>query len=150
MSEQDPIKVFVTHRFEEQADYLRVFEYLESVEKFFYRNLSNIENMPSGGTEIVKEELRNQIRDAEVVVLPVGVFEGNTDLMRFQMDVALAFKIPILAIQSFGSTMVMPKEILEDAVDVVDWNERAIVDGIRKHGRGEDTQRWEVVEFTLD
>jgi hypothetical protein len=35
VSEKNPIKVFVTHTFEESDDYLRVFEFLESVDRFY-------------------------------------------------------------------------------------------------------------------
>jgi len=38
MSQRDPIRVFVTHSFEESDDYTRVFEYLESARNFYYRN----------------------------------------------------------------------------------------------------------------
>jgi hypothetical protein len=36
VSESNPIRVFVTHAFQETDDYLRVFEFLESVDRFFY------------------------------------------------------------------------------------------------------------------
>jgi len=35
VSESDPIRVFVTHTFQENIDYLRVFEFLESMDSFF-------------------------------------------------------------------------------------------------------------------
>ena len=35
MSQRDPIRVFVTHCFEEVDDYLRVFEYIESAQNFY-------------------------------------------------------------------------------------------------------------------
>ena len=35
MSEDNPIRVFLTHNFKESVDYLRVFEFLESVDRFF-------------------------------------------------------------------------------------------------------------------
>jgi hypothetical protein len=34
MSQRDPIRVFVTHCFEESEDYVRAFEYLESARNF--------------------------------------------------------------------------------------------------------------------
>ena len=38
MSQANPIRLFVTHIWEDSDDYLRVFEYLESARNFFYRN----------------------------------------------------------------------------------------------------------------
>ena len=40
MSQANPIRLFVTHAWEPDDDYLRVFEYLESARNFFYRNFS--------------------------------------------------------------------------------------------------------------
>ena len=66
VSETNPIKVFVTHTFEESDDYMRVFEFLESVERFYYLNVAKPENMPSeGGLEAVKDELIQQSRELE-------------------------------------------------------------------------------------
>ncbi len=50
MSEKNPIRVFVTHNFEEGDDYLRVFEFLESDDRFYYLNISKPENAPADGT----------------------------------------------------------------------------------------------------
>ncbi len=41
MSQADPLRLFVTHAWENSDDYLRVFEYLESARNFFYRNYSS-------------------------------------------------------------------------------------------------------------
>ena len=38
VSEQDPIRVFVTHLFQEDEDFQRVFEYLESRDNFYYHS----------------------------------------------------------------------------------------------------------------
>ena len=35
MSESNPIRLYVTHAFDEGGDYLRVFEFLESARDFF-------------------------------------------------------------------------------------------------------------------
>ncbi len=49
VSENNPIRVFVTHMFEEVDDYLRVFEFLESVDRFYYVNVSKPDNVPEEG-----------------------------------------------------------------------------------------------------
>jgi len=151
MSENNPIRIYVAHLFEETPDYQRVFEYLESRDNFFYLNTAEPDNMPaSGGTAAIREELRKQITRAEILVLPASLYADNADLVDFQMDVAGANGIPILGIKSFGGTVIIAKTILDRARDVVSWNDREIVDGIRKHARGEDTSQWEVIEFDMD
>ena len=150
MSDASPIRVFVSHLFEKHPDYLRVFEYLESRDKFLYLNFSDPEKLPGGGKEGLKDELRSQIKSAEVMVLPVSIYEMNRDLVTFQMDCAGAFSKPIIGVKSFGETVVIQKIILERAADVVDWDARSLVDAIRHHARHENTARWDIVEFKLD
>lgn len=151
MSEQNPYRVFVAHLFQDDEDYQRVFEYLESRDNFFYLNSSDLSRAPAdGGLEAIKEELRNQIKPAEVVMVPITIFESNPDLVLFQMDVAQAFGKPIIALQSFGDTVAIQKDIIDRCVDIVEWNERAMIDSIKRHGRNEDTSQWEVIEFELD
>ena len=151
MSENDPFRVFVFHLFQDNEDYQRVFEYLESRDNFFYTNLSNPENIPAGGgSEAMKEELRNQIKDAEVVILPLAISELNPSLVGFQLDFAEASKKPILGIQSFGGTVAINKAILDRCNDVIEWNERTMISSIKRLARNEDTAQWETIEFTLD
>ena len=59
MSQRDPIRVFVTHAWEQSDDYLRVFEFLESARNFYYRNCSNPDQHPvDKSVEGLREELR--------------------------------------------------------------------------------------------
>jgi hypothetical protein len=151
MSESNPIRVFVAHVFAEYTDYLRVFEYLESRPNFFYLNCSNTGAKPAGpDSEAVKEALRRQIQLAEIVILPVALFARNPVLVTFQMDCAKGLKKPVLAIKSFGDTIAIQKSVLEKADEIVDWNDRAITDAIRRLARHEQTGQWDVIEFKLD
>jgi hypothetical protein len=150
MGNREPIRIFVTHLFARHTDYLRVFEYLESVENFAYLNLSDPDRIPAGGKEELKEELRQQMREAEVVILPLTIYAENKDLVTFQLDAAGAFNKPVLAIKAFGDTLMLKRDLMERLRDIVEWNERSIADAIRRLARHEDTQRWEVIEFKLD
>jgi len=152
VSEKDPFRVFVTHLFEDyNEDYQRVFEYLESRDNFFYKNFSDPDSMPiDGGNEAVKEVLRNQIKEAEVVILPLAIFAMNPDLVGFQLDYAQASKKPVLGIQSFGDTVSIEKAVVDRCDDVIEWNERTIISGIKRLARNEGTAQWETIEFKLD
>ncbi|MEM6512189.1 MAG: hypothetical protein AAF660_04175 [Pseudomonadota bacterium] len=148
MSESNPYRVFVSHAFEETFDYLRVFEFLESDDRFYYLNRSRPENMPeAGGLDAMKDELIEQIKAAEVIVVLPALAEAQADLVRFQMDVADANKIGIVAMKHIGGLGDIPTDVAERAKEIVEWNEREMVDAIKRAGRGEDTQRWEVIDF---
>lgn len=151
MSEDNPIRVFVAHNFQESDDYLRVFEFLESVERFFYLNVSKPENMPTtGGMEAIKEELIRQIKECEAVIVPAMFFLEKADLARFQLDAAAANHKPVIALRPFGGVFDMPTELVERANETLDWNDREMVDALKRQARLEDTARWETIEFTLD
>lgn len=148
MSEDNPIRMFVTHNFVEDDDYLRVFEFLESVDRFFYLNCSKPENVPSaGGLEAIKEELISQIKPCEAVVVLATHFIQNADLVSFQMDVAAANEKPMIAIRPFGGLIETPEALVKRVKEHIDWNERDIADALRRQARLEDTARWDVVDF---
>lgn len=148
MSESNPIRIFVSHLFAEDPDYLRVFEFLESVDRFYYLNTAKPQNMPAtGGLEAMKDELIAQIKECEAVVVLAAHFASNEDLVRYQLDVAEANDKPIIAIRHFGGVTETSIKLVERAHEHLEWNEREIADALRRHARLEDTQRWDVIDF---
>ncbi len=148
MSEDNPIRVFVTHNFDEDDNYLRVFEFLEGVERFFYLNCSKPENVPSsGGLEAIQEELISQIKTCEAVVVLASHFIDNPEQVSLQMDAAEANEKPMIAIRPFGGMIETPEELVNRVKEHIDWNAREIADALRRQARLEDTARWDVVDF---
>jgi len=151
VSESNPIRVFVTHSFQQGDDYMRVFEFLESMERFFYLNCSKPENMPEkGGLDSIKDELIAQIKESEAVIVLASQYIEESELTRFQMDVADANEIPMIGIRPFGGVAQSPPELVSRVNENVEWNEREMVDALMRQGRLEQTSRWETIEFTLD
>jgi hypothetical protein len=150
MSEKNPIRLYVTHAFASQPDYHRVFEYLEALPNFFYRNCSVPDHPPaSGGKEALKEEYRTQLKTAEVVIVLSSLYVENEYWTTYQMDAAQASNLPLVAIEPFGGSLKVPAEVAKRAAEIVGWNERNIVDAVRRQARKEDTARWETIEFKL-
>jgi hypothetical protein len=149
MSKEDPIRIFVTHLFTDHPDYHRVFEYLESSTNFFYKNCSDPTGPPAaGGKDTRKELLLTQIRAAEIVVVVGSMYSESRDWITFQMDAAKAASLPVIALEPFGGGR-LAAEVQARAAEIVPWNERVMVDALRKHARGEDTKRWDVIEFDM-
>ena len=147
MSESNPIRVYVTHSFTEDEDYLRVFEFLESNERFYYVNVSKPENVPTGGVEDIKDEYIQQIDNAEAVFVTSLSYVSKPELVRFQMQAALAKQKPLLGIEPFGGTFDLPTEIEDKVLEILEWNEREFADALRRHARLQDTSRWDVIDF---
>ena len=151
MTQRDPIRVFVTHGWENSDDYLRVFEYLESARNFYYRNCSAPERRPvDTSSEGLREDLRRQIGPAEVVVALSSLYTGHRDTLVFQLNYAKASDKPVVLLPGFGRELPLPKEILSLADERSGWDERALVDAIRRQARHEETTRWDTIEFKLE
>ena len=150
MSQANPVRLFVTHAWENSDDYLRVFEYLESARNFFYRNYSTPDRRPGGDKEALREDLRQQIKPVEAVIALSSLFDGHQDLLTFQLLYAQASHKPVMLMKPFGTRNEVPKAILDLANEVIEWDERALVDAIRRQARHEETTRWDTIEFKLD
>ncbi len=150
MSAKNPIRLFVTHAFASHTDYHRVFEYLESSPNFFYVNCSVPDHAPAaGGKEALKEEYRTQLKSAEVVIVLSSLYLENEYWTTYQMDAAQASNLPLVVMEPFGGNLKVPDELAKRAAEVVGWNERNIVDAVRRQARHEDTTRWDTIEFKL-
>lgn len=151
MSQENPIRLFVSHLFEPDDEYYRVFEYLESSKNFFYRNLSAPDKTPrSFDRETVKEALRKQMGDAEAVIVLSAQFARDPVLVEFQALFAQACDKPVIVLEPFGTGQTVPAKLRELADEVVPWNEREMSDAIRRQARHEETTRWDSIEFKLD
>jgi hypothetical protein len=150
ISQQNPVRVFVSHAFEPSDDYHRVFEYLESSHNFYYRNCSDPEQRGTGEREKLKDELRRQISLAEVVIVPSGQYATQREWIDFQLNCAKGLDKPVIVLETFGVKQKMPVQLEALADEIVEWNERDIADAIRRQARHEDTTRWDTIDFKLD
>jgi len=146
----NPIRLFVTHTWEENDDYSRVFEYLESPGTFYYVNTSQPQAKRPVDSEAQREDLRRQIAPCEVVIVVPAAYRREPELVLFQLNFAKAADRPIVALENFGSTEDLPKAIKDLADEVSAWNERNLIDALKRQARHEDTNRWETIEFKMD
>ena len=151
MSQNNPIRLFVTHAWDTSDEYLRIFEYLESARNFFYKNQSAPDKAPpGGGKEADREELRRQIGQAECVIALPGMYRAQSELMMFQLAFAKASDKPVILMRPFGANSVLPNAITALADKIVDWDGRALVDAVKTQARHEESNRWDTIEFKLD
>ena len=149
-SRSNPIRLFVSHSWDENEDYNRVFEYLEAPGTFYYQNTSQPQAKRPIDKESQREDLRRQIAPCEVVVVLPSAYAFAPELVLFQMNFAKAADRPVVAMENFASKADLPKAIKDLADEICPWNERALIDALRRHARHEDTTRWDTIEFKLD
>jgi hypothetical protein len=150
ISQQNPVKVFVAHGFEPGDDYMRVFEYLESSHNFYYRNCSSPDAQGKFDPAALQEELRKQINLAEIVIIPSALYRTHRDLIHFQVNCAKGLGKPVVVLEAFGVKEKLPVQLEALADEVVEWNERSLVDAIKRQARHEETSRWDTIDFKLD
>ena len=148
MSESNPIRVFVSHLFREDADYLRVFEFLESMDRFFYLNTSKPEDMPqTGGMDAIRDAYIAQIKAAEAAIVLPEHFSDNADLVSYQLDVCAANRRPVIVMRPFGGMQEIPPALEKRAAEIIEWNDREMADALRRQARHEDMSKWDVIDF---
>jgi hypothetical protein len=150
VTQRNPVRLFVCHVWSADEDYHRVFEYLESSTNFFYRNTSTPDNRPNGDREVLREALRKQISEAEVIILPSSLYRRNVDWVEFQVHCAKAFDKPVVLLEPFGDSDTIPPALQELADEVVPWDQRQLVDAVKRQARHEETTRFDTIEFKLD
>ena len=151
MTENNPIRLFVTHLYAPDEAYFRVFEYLESQPNFFYKNLATPEKPPrTKEKEAIREDLRRQMTEAEVIVLLSSLYDRDPALIEYQGLYAQSCDKPLIVMEPFGTDAKVPEKLREMADEVIGWNGRDMADAIRRQARHEDTTRWDVIEFKLD
>jgi hypothetical protein len=146
----NPIRLFVTHAWVENDDYARVFEYLEASGTFYYLNSSQPQAKRPIDKESQREDLRRQIATAEVIVALPAVYLIAPELVLFQMNFAKSADKPIVAMENFASTEPLPKAVKDLADEVSAWNERSLIDALRRQARHQESTRWDSIEFKLD
>ncbi|MFK8014278.1 MAG: hypothetical protein AB8G17_02400 [Gammaproteobacteria bacterium] len=147
MSQEDPFRLYVSHLWAEDDDYLRLFEYINDVENFFYVNLSDPADQPrSMEFELVVAQYRRQMEKAEVAIMLSTQYVTNANMTQYQLNLARELSVPVVVIEPYGPDSVL-KPVKDRAAEVVPWYNRSIVDAIRHHGRGDLTSRYEVIDF---
>lgn len=150
MSQENPYRIFVTHDWMDDEDYLRVIEYLEENERFYYRNVANPSAARPSNPDAEREALRAQIGHCEVVIALAGQYAAHSATLDFELMFAQAVKKPIIVLRKFGSKDALPRQLVQGSAESLDWDSRALVAAIKRHARGEATGQWDVVEFKLD
>jgi hypothetical protein len=78
----------------------------------------------------MKEELRQQIRPTNVVIIIAGMWAAHSEWIEFELDYAFDIGKPILGVRPRGAQR-LPYQIQLKADLVVNWNTESIVSGIR-------------------
>jgi hypothetical protein len=124
-------RVFISHAWKYNDDYYRCEKFLNEAPNFRWRNLSVPKHDPILDSDRLAQELRNQMRDADVFLILSGMYVSHSDWIDFEINFARRIGRPIIGIKPWGSTMV-PVAVQNGADEMVGWNSDSIVGAIRR------------------
>ncbi len=129
--------LFISHAWRYNEDYYRLEKMLKEANNFYWRNYSVPEHDPKidPNSEIGKkklyDELKKQIRPVNCVIILAGMYAYYSYWINKEIEIALEFNKPILAIKPWGQERV-PQAIHDVADEIVGWNTNTIIGAIRR------------------
>ncbi len=126
-------KIFISHAWQYNSDYYQLINRLKMTPNFLCANHSVPKHDPveANNNRKLAEELRQQIRPVEVVIILGGMYVAYSNWIQFEIDYAQYLNKPILGIKPWGAQR-MPQAIQNAANEVVGWNTPTIVNAIRR------------------
>lgn len=126
-------RIFISHAWRYNTSYYRLINRLGMTPNFLYANYSVPEHDPveANNNRKLAEELRQQIRPVEVVIILGGMYVAHSNWIQFEIDFAQSLGKPILGVKPWGAQR-MPQAVQNVANEVVGWNTPAIVSAIRR------------------
>lgn len=132
--------LFISHAWKYGDEYDRLINLLDSAPNFYYRNYSAPEDKPLhnlDGSSVsksleIKQAIDRKIASVNAVVIISGMYANNREWMEYEIDTAMRYRKPIIAVKPWGNTL-MPTYIQSAADAVVGWNTSSVVDAIRQN-----------------
>jgi len=128
-----PKRLFISHSWSYNERYNSMINLLDNRPYFEFRNYSVPDTKAFGlmSNAMMKEQLRNQIRPVNCVIIIGGMWTAYSDWIQFEMEFAEEIGKPILGVRPRGA-QVMPTAVTAKADTIVNWTADSIVAGIRE------------------
>lgn len=126
-------RLFISHSWRYSERYMRMVEFLNAAPNFVWYNYSVPESKayPAMRRAALEDELRDQIRPAQVVIILGGMYINHSDWLQFEIDFSKALRKPIIGIYPWGGQR-MPLAVQSAASELVNWNTASIVSAVRR------------------
>lgn len=128
-----PVRLFISHSWTYSERYTAFVNLLNTRPYFNWTNYSVPVTDAFGpmANYRMKEQLRNQIRPVQCVIIIGGMWTNYSDWIQFEMNFSREINKPILGVRP-RSAQVMPQAVIAASDKVVSWNTESIVSGIRE------------------
>lgn len=138
MPELRKYHIFISHAWRYSDDYNRLIDLLDHTPEFSYSDYSinQDKSLTQGKISdyILEEKLKEQIRNASVVLVLLGMYYEYHSWMQTEFKIAKEMGKPIIGILPWGQKR-GPDGSRLGCTAVVGWNKQNIVNHIRLYGR---------------
>lgn len=126
-------KLFISHAWGYNESYYRLYNMLVQAPNFRFANYSVPKHDPvdAGNKTKLGEELRQQIRPVNVVLILGGMYVNYSEWIQFEIDYADYLGKPIIGIRPWNAQL-MPNAVQNISKEVVGWSTSNIVSAIRR------------------
>lgn len=130
--------IFISHAWKYTEHYNKVVQWLDEAKNegtLNWKNYSVPEHDPlidpnsSAGKTTLKNELKNQIKPASVVLVLAGMYVSYSDWIDFEIDTAVNSNKYIIGIEPWGQERI-PSKVSNNADVMVGWNKNSVINAI--------------------
>ncbi len=134
MPELKNYRLFISHAWRYHDGYDRIIKFLDGANNFKYSNYSvpTADRFDQMSNAKLKEELKDQIRPTQCVLILGGIYVSYSSWIQFEIDFAKELGKPIVGIKPWGSERT-PQAVTQAANTIVGWNTDSIVSAIRNY-----------------
>lgn len=123
-------KVFISHRWGKD-EYDTIKKWLDRPNYYHFADYSiSVDKKIEGLSDSkLKEAIAEQIIQCSVFIVPAAMYVAYSDWIQFEIDTALEYEKPILAVIPNGQQKT-PNYVTNNATLIVGWRATSIIDGI--------------------
>ena len=125
--------VFISHSWDHVDDLKNLRNLLEKRGYFHveFEESSPEEPINSENSAYIRRRLKEKISNSDIVLGIAGMYASYSDWMKWELDTAIAEKVPIVGVIPWGQERVS-SVVSSRAKECVRWNTESIVEAIRQ------------------
>lgn len=136
MPELKDYNIMISHSWDYSTQYQTVCGWLDSAKYFKWSNFSiPITNkVHTSDDQVLAEKISNKIKLCHCIIVLSGMYADYSEWMKYEMDTAIGFKVPIIGVEPWGQERV-PSEVSNRATVMVGWNSASVINAVRNYAK---------------
>jgi hypothetical protein len=133
MPELKTYRLFISHAWTHNEEYLRLEKMFKDTPNFRWQNYSVPEHDQLDASSVTEltENLEKQMKPTNVVIIISGMYAAYRKWIQKEMDMAKDMKKPIVGVKPWGQERT-PEAVKDAANEMVGWKASSIVGAVRR------------------